>query len=93
MSHAHTRAKERIGCDISAHDMGPLKWLIRSGAATKARDLDDGCEIWMVFYTGKNVLVPVIYSPENDYIVTVLPRDSAMLTGTDYSTRASRVPR
>lgn len=73
--------------------MGLMKWLIREGAATKARDLDDGNEIWMVFFSGKNVLVPVIYAPETDYIVTILPRDTAMLRGTEWDVRASRVPR
>jgi len=69
--HAITRARERYNLDLTVDDLLAICRLIRNGHRLYLRPADDGCEECVVSYAG--VWLPLIWSIEKQWIVTILP--------------------
>lgn len=69
--HPITRARERFGMELSVTDLRIISRMIRSKESIITAKFSSGSERHLVKY--KDVVLPVLYSPRLDIIITILP--------------------
>lgn len=86
-SHAMTRLAERYGVRLSRWEMRQVRNMVRDGLATwepRARLGRRGQTAWWVDlsrFAGRAVEALAVYNPDDNQIITFLPRDAAQLKG------------
>lgn len=71
-AHALKRARQRYGIRLSERDLAGLEERVRDGGGELLRLDSDGCRVVLVRFLFDQLTV--VFDPERDCIVTVLPR-------------------